>query len=106
MLCHSRQCIIVYSDNVAYNLETDNPYVPSDVFADGTAPLLNSRIDMPQDILDKARRFEKLRFPIRCITMIDIFIRMIFALNCFRKTPFFIYTSSSTTMSANIEEAI
>jgi len=76
MLCHSRKCIIVYSENVAYNLETDNPYVPSDVFADGTSPLLNSRIDMPQDILEKARKFEKLRCPIRFITMLDIFISL------------------------------
>ena len=70
----NRHCIIVYSENVAHNLEINNPYVPSDVFTNSTQPLLNSRIDMPRDILEKARKFEKLRCPIRCVTMLDIFI--------------------------------
>jgi len=70
------QHIIVYSENAAYNLELDNPYIPSELDHSNQAYLLNSRVDMPPDILIKARNFEKLKFPIRCVCTIDVVISL------------------------------
>ena len=68
--------VIVHSDNTAYTIEADNPYLPSEISSHSRTPLLNSYIDMPPDILQKALDFQRLKFPVRCVTCFDIFISM------------------------------
>ena len=76
MSSFSKRHVIVHSENTAYTLESTNPYVPSEINSTSSTPLLNSHIDMPTDILNKAMSFEKLKFPVRCVAAFDIFISM------------------------------
>lgn len=76
MSSFNKRHVIVHSSNTAYTIEADNPYVPSEVNASSSTPLLNSYIDMPPDILEKALNFEKLKCPVRCVASFDIVISM------------------------------
>jgi len=70
----NKEYIIVHSNNIEYSIETDNPYIVSEMNATHSTPLLNSRIEMPPDILKKALDFDKLKCPVRCVISLDIII--------------------------------
>ena len=70
----NKNYIIVHSDNIEYSIETDNPYIVSQIDATHSTPLLNSHIEMPPDILKKALEFDKLKCPVRCVISLDIII--------------------------------
>ena len=68
--------VIVHSNDTAHTIDSDNPYLPSEINSHSRTPLLNSYIDMPPDILGKALDFQRLKCPVRCVTAFDIFISM------------------------------
>ena len=70
----SPNTVIVYSNDAAHTIEMDNPYLPSELNSHSRTPLLNSHIEMPNDILKKALNFDKLKCPVRCVISIDIII--------------------------------
>lgn len=72
----NKKYIIVYSDNIEYSIESDNPYIISEINVNQSTPLLNSHIEMPNDILKKALDFDKLKCPVRCVISVDVIISM------------------------------
>ena len=50
--------VIVHSNDTAH-VDSDNPYLPSEINSHSRTPLLNSYIDMPPDILGKALDFQR-----------------------------------------------
>ena len=74
MSMFKKEYIIVHSNNIEYSIETDNPYIVSEIDTTHSTPLLNSHIEMPPDILKKALDFDKLKCPIRCVISLDIII--------------------------------
>ena len=72
----NRDHVIVHSNNSAYTIDPDNPYIPIEVANNPSTPLLNSYIDMPPDILKKAIEFQSLKCPVRIVTAFDVFMSM------------------------------
>ena len=74
MLGADSRYVLVYSDEDAHHLEASNPYMPSDLQIAMGAPLLTPRVDMPADVLEKAIRFQRLKYPVRFVCAVDVFI--------------------------------
>ena len=66
--------VVVHSNDAAYTIDSDNPYLPTEINSHPRTPLLNSYIDMPPDILGKALDFQRLKWPVRCVATFDIFM--------------------------------
>ena len=68
--------VLVYSENDTRYLEASNPYMPTDLQIAAGAPLLSPRVDMPADVLKKAVQFQKLKYPVRLVCAVDVFISL------------------------------